>query len=312
MKRHKGARRMPSKATPQLRQFEHDWLPRLNAPLKAAVQHDTGDERLAAAMTYSLLAGGKRLRPLLTVATLQTVGGQFNETRDWRPVMALELLHTYSLIHDDLPAMDNDPLRRGLATNHVKFGAGLATLAGDGLLTLAFQWLTATDLPATQQVALTQALALAAGPQGMVAGQARDIQAEHVDLALTDLRTLHREKTGALLHYAVQAGLILGDVTPARWAPYLAFADAFGLAFQIYDDILDVVATPAEMGKATQKDAGEAKNTYPGKLGLQGANDALIQTIATGKAALAQTDAAVNTDLLAAFFSYFDTKRVKA
>lgn len=295
----------------RLTQFETTWVPRLNQPLQAAIVHDTGDQRLADAMTYSVMAGGKRLRPLLTVATLQALGVTFDEERYWRPVMALELLHTYSLIHDDLPAMDNDDLRRGEPTNHVKFGAGMATLAGDGLLTLAFQWLTATDLSATTQAQLVQALAQAAGPSGMVAGQAKDIQSEHVDLPLDRLRVLHREKTGALLHYAVQAGLIMGAAPQAQWQPYLRFADAFGLAFQIYDDILDVVGTAAELGKATQKDAGEAKNTYPGKLGLQGANQALIATIQTGKQALAELPASDGRDLLAAFFSYFDTKRVK-
>lgn len=294
----------------RLQQFEKTWVPRLNAPLAAAIKADSGDERLAEAMSYSVLAGGKRLRPLLTVATLQTLGVTFDEARDWRPVMALELLHTYSLIHDDLPAMDNDALRRGEPTNHMRFGAGMATLAGDGLLTLAFQWLTATDLPAETRARLTQALAIAAGPSGMVAGQAKDVQNEHVDLPMAQLRVLHREKTGALLHYAVQAGLILADAPQAQWSPYLEFADAFGLAFQIYDDILDVVSTPAELGKATQKDAGEAKNTYPGKLGLAGANQALITTIQSGQAALAKISTA-DTRLLATFFSYFDTKRVK-
>jgi len=296
----------------RLTQFEQTWVPWLNAPLKTAIAADSGDDRLAEAMSYSVLAGGKRLRPLLTVATLQALGHTVDQEHDWRPIMALELLHTYSLIHDDLPAMDNDALRRGEPTNHMKFGAGMATLAGDGLLTLAFQWLTATDLPAETQVALTRALAQAAGPNGMVAGQAKDIQSEHVDLPLAKLRVLHREKTGALLHYAVQAGLILGGTPQDQWTPYLQFADAFGLAFQIYDDILDVVSTPAELGKATQKDAGEAKNTYPGKLGLQGANQALIDTIQAGKAALAELPASAGRELMAAFFSYFDTKRVKA
>lgn len=295
----------------RLQTFETTWVPRLNAPLADAIAADSGDERLAAAMSYSVLAGGKRLRPLLTVATMQTLGATFDEKRDWRPVMALELLHTYSLIHDDLPAMDNDALRRGEPTNHMKFGAGMATLAGDGLLTLAFQWLTATDLSAETRAALVQALAVAAGPHGMVAGQAKDIQNEHVDLPMDRLRVLHREKTGALLHYAVQAGLILAAAPQELWTPLLKFADAFGLAFQIYDDILDVVSTPAELGKATQKDAGEAKNTYPGKLGLTGANQALIKTIAQGQAALDDLPATIDTSLLAAFFSYFDTKRVK-
>ncbi|KRO04331.1 geranylgeranyl pyrophosphate synthase [Levilactobacillus paucivorans] len=296
----------------QLATFEAAWLPRLNAPLADAIAQDTGDDRLAAAMQYSVLAGGKRLRPLLTVATLQTLGQTVDLKRLWRPIMALELLHTYSLIHDDLPAMDNDDLRRGEPTNHVKFGAGMATLAGDGLLTLAFQWLTATDLDAAVQAELVTSLAQAAGPAGMVAGQAKDIQSEAVDLPLADLRVLHKEKTGALLHYAVAAGLIMGGVPTAARAAYLRFADAFGLAFQIYDDILDVVGTAVELGKATQKDAGEAKNTYPGKLGLQGANQALIKTIAAGQAALDDLPADTDASLLRAFFSYFDTKRVKA
>lgn len=312
MKSRREAKRMPSNARQRLSDFEQAWVPRLNAPLAAAVQADTTDVRLAEAMTYSLLAGGKRLRPLLTVATLTTVGGQFDDDRDWRPVMALELLHTYSLIHDDLPAMDNDPLRRGEPTNHMKFGAGMATLAGDGLLTLAFQWLTATDLPSETKAALVSGLAHAAGPNGMVAGQARDIQSEQVTLSMPQLQTLHREKTGALLHYAVEAGLILGGLPTAQWQPYLRFADAFGLAFQIYDDILDVVATPEELGKATQKDAGEAKNTYPGHLGLQGANQALIDTIASGQKALKALPSGQDASLLAAFFSYFKTDRVKA
>ncbi|MFC6208003.1 polyprenyl synthetase family protein [Levilactobacillus tongjiangensis] len=295
----------------QLKEFETTWVPQLNAPLAAAIAADSGDARLAEAMQYSVLAGGKRLRPLLTVATMQARGVSFDSERHWRPVMALELLHTYSLIHDDLPAMDNDDLRRGEPTNHVKFGAGMATLAGDGLLTLAFQWLTATDLPAQTQAALTLALAQAAGPHGMVAGQAKDIQSEHVDLPLARLRVLHKEKTGALLHFAVQAGLILSETPQNQWEPYLQFADAFGLAFQIYDDILDVVSTPQELGKATQKDAGEAKNTYPGKLGLQGANQALIDTIQVGQTALRALPASAARNQLAAFFSYFDTKRVE-
>lgn len=296
----------------QLATFEATWLPRLNAPLADVIAQDTGDDRLAAAMQYSVLAGGKRLRPLLTVATLQTLGQTIDLKREWRPIMALELLHTYSLIHDDLPAMDNDDLRRGEPTNHVKFGAGMATLAGDGLLTLAFQWLTATDLDSAVQAELVASLAQAAGPAGMVAGQAKDIQSEAVDLPLADLRVLHKEKTGALLHYAVAAGLIMGGIPLAEREAYLRFADAFGLAFQIYDDILDVVGTTAELGKATQKDAVEAKNTYPGKLGLQGANQSLIQTIAAGQSALNDLPVGTDASLLRAFFSYFDTKRVKA
>jgi geranylgeranyl diphosphate synthase type II len=184
--------------------------------------------------------------------------------------------------------MDNDDLRRGEPTNHVKFGAGMATLAGDGLLTLAFQWLTDNQLPVDVQANLTLALAKAAGPSGMVAGQARDIEGEGQHLKLTELQYLHRQKTGALLKYAVQAGGIITE-QPVTVIDLLGtFGAQFGLAFQIYDDIMDVVATPAQMGKATQKDAAEHKNTYPGLLGLDGAKEQLQKALSQAKNAQQQ------------------------
>lgn len=238
------------------------------------IHSDIDQQTLDDAMTYSLMAGGKRLRPALTLATVKALGGQINDDV-MKAATAVELLHTYSLIHDDLPAMDNDDLRRGKPTNHKKFGAGMATLAGDGLLTLAFEWLTENNLPAATQAALTLALARAAGPAGMVAGQARDIEGEHQQLTLDQLRYLHRQKTGAMLRYAVLAGGIITNQPAAIRQRLADFGAAFGLAFQIYDDLMDVLGTTAQMGKRVHKDAGEHKNTYPGLLGVQGAEDQL-------------------------------------
>lgn len=228
---------------------------------------DIDQDTLGQSMEYSVNAGGKRLRPALTLATVQTLGGQL--TPDvMKAATALELLHTYSLIHDDLPAMDNDDLRRGKPTNHKKFGAGMATLAGDGLLTMAFQWVNDNQLPAEIRAELSLALAKAAGPAGMVAGQARDIEGEHQHLNLDQLRYLHRQKTGALLRYAVLAGGIITGQDQATKKLLADFGAQFGLAFQIYDDLMDVLGTAKEMGKAVHKDAGEHKNTYPGLLGV--------------------------------------------
>ena len=252
----------------------------LGTHLAADVDQDT----LYSSMRYSLMAGGKRLRPALTLATVEMLGGTVNDDV-MHAATALELLHTYSLIHDDLPAMDNDDLRRGKPTNHCRYGAGMATLAGDGLLTLAFQWVSDNNLPAPIRAELTLALAQAAGPAGMVAGQARDIEGEGQQLALDQLRYLHRQKTGALLRYAVLAGGIITNQPRPVKAALADFGAQFGLAFQIYDDLMDVLGTTAQMGKAVHKDAGEHKNTYPGLLGTTGAKDQLHQALQATKTA---------------------------
>ena len=228
------------------------------------------------------MAGGKRLRPALTLATVEMLGGEIDEDV-MHAATALELLHTYSLIHDDLPAMDNDDLRRGKPTNHCRYGAGMATLAGDGLLTLAFQWVTDNGLPAEIRAELTLALAQAAGPAGMVAGQARDIEGEGHQLDLAQLRYLHRQKTGALLRYAVLAGGIITNQSRPVKAALADFGAQFGLAFQIYDDLMDVLGTTAQMGKQVHKDADEHKNTYPGLLGTVGAEEQLHKALRSAK-----------------------------
>lgn len=250
--------------------------------LAAHLKTDVDQPTLYAAMNYSLMAGGKRLRPALTLATVEMLGGTINDDV-MHAATALELLHTYSLIHDDLPAMDNDDLRRGKPTNHIKFGAGMATLAGDGLLTLAFQWVSDNQLPPAIRAELTLALTQAAGPAGMVAGQARDIEGEHQELTLPQLRYLHRQKTGALLRYAVLAGGIITNQSRPVKAALADFGAQFGLAFQIYDDLMDVVGTTAQMGKRVHKDAGEHKNTYPGLLGVAGAKEQLHKALASAR-----------------------------
>ena len=242
--------------------------------LAQALAADVDQETLLNSMQYSLMAGGKRLRPALTLATVEILGGELNNDV-LRAATGLELLHTYSLIHDDLPAMDNDELRRGKPTNHCKFGAGMATLAGDGLLTLAFQWVTDNHLSATTRSRLALELAKAAGPAGMVAGQARDIEGEHQQLDLAQLRYLHRQKTGALLEYAVLAGGIITGQSDKVCQQLALFGANFGLAFQIYDDLMDVLSTTEKMGKKVHKDANEQKNTYPGLLGIEGAKEQL-------------------------------------
>ena len=286
-----------------LTDFEAQWVPQINRYLDENMQTVSNQAQLTAAMRYSVLAGGKRLRPLLSLAVL-TIFGREITPANLRASSALELMHTYSLIHDDLPAMDNDNLRRGQPTSHVKFGEDLAILAGDALQPLAFQWLADSDLPADQVAAMTLGLAQAAGPTGMVAGQVADVKGAGQQLPLADLQQLHREKTGALIHYAVLSGLIQAQVPVAQREAYLAFADAFGLAFQIYDDILDVTSTPAQLGKQTHKDAGEHKNTYPGLLGLTGAKAALTAAVTQAKQALAAAGGPDNA-LLAAFLTYF-------
>lgn len=247
--------------------------------LAQALAADVDQETLFNSMQYSLMAGGKRLRPALTLATVEILGGELNNDV-LRAATGLELLHTYSLIHDDLPAMDNDELRRGKPTNHCKFGAGIATLAGDGLLTLAFQWVTDNHLSVTTRSRLALELAKAAGPAGMVAGQARDIEGEHQQLDLAQLRYLHRQKTGVLLEYAVLAGGIITGQSDQVCQQLALFGANFGLAFQIYDDLMDVLSTTEKMGKKVHKDANEQKNTYPGLLGIKGAKEQLRKAIA--------------------------------
>jgi geranylgeranyl diphosphate synthase type II len=227
--------------------------------------------RVVQAMHYSLFAGGKRLRPILCLAAAEAVGGDASEAL---PVAcALEMIHTYSLIHDDLPAMDDDDLRRGQPTCHKKFDEATAILAGDGLLTEAFYTLAAAAprFEGREAVLLevTELLAKAAGYQGMVGGQMLDLMAEGRRVTLKELETIHRLKTGALLTVATRAGALVGGGNRVEVTALTSFGERFGLAFQVTDDLLDVEGTTAELGKPVGSDEKRGKATYPALLGLE-------------------------------------------
>src|SRR5262245_40263674 len=245
---------------------------------------------VADAMRYSLTAGGKRLRPILCLASADSVGG--DRTLAMPAACAIELIHTYSLIHDDLPAMDDDVMRRGRPTLHVVAGEGLAILAGDGLLTEAFHLLARE--PVTSEPAITarklrviETIAAAAGPVGMVGGQALDLASiapgpsgePPSPLDRDALVTMHRKKTGALIRASALAGAIMGGGSEAQLTAIDRAASELGLAFQIVDDILDVEGASADLGKTAGKDAASGKTTYPALFGLdaskQMANDCL-------------------------------------
>ncbi|MCU4987592.1 (2E,6E)-farnesyl diphosphate synthase [Bacillus cereus] len=242
---------------------------------------------LREAMAYSLEAGGKRLRPLLVFATLQAFGKERN--LGVGAACALEMIHTYSLVHDDLPCMDDDDLRRGKPTNHKVFGEAMAVLAGDGLLTYAFQVIMAyeqKEISAEKKVRLVLELAKAAGPEGMVGGQVADMEAEGKQLTLDELEYIHKHKTGKLLEFAVLAGSILSDATEEQEEKLLTFAKYIGLAFQIRDDILDVEGTEEEIGKPIGSDVSNEKSTYTTLFTVDRAKDILEETIAKAKDAI--------------------------
>lgn len=240
---------------------------------------------LKKAMRYSLEAGGKRIRPILLFATLISLRTELEKGE--KTAAALEMIHTYSLIHDDLPAMDNDDYRRGKLTNHKVFGDATAILAGDGLLTLAFSLLSEEEaLPAESRVKLIQLFAEHAGPEGMVAGQQADIEAEDRSVTLEELAAIHRKKTGALLKSAVLAGAIIANTDAETYDKLNIYADNIGVAFQIADDILDVVGDEQKLGKKIGMDAIMHKSTYPGLLTLVGAQEALNDHVSRAKEAV--------------------------
>jgi geranylgeranyl diphosphate synthase type II len=230
-------------------------------------------------MAYSLLAGGKRFRPLLVLLACEACGG---ETEAALPAAcAIEMIHTYSLIHDDLPAMDDDDLRRGRPTNHVVYGEALAILAGDGLLTLAFEIVARDIQPASAAAACCADLARAAGMAGMVGGQVADLEAEGRTIStLEELEAIHRRKTGALLSSALTMGARIADASPEMVDRLGQYGRCLGLAFQITDDLLDVRGDQKALGKAVQKDASRGKLTYPVLLGIEASELRARQLIA--------------------------------
>lgn len=223
--------------------------------------------RLDEAIRYSFFAGGKRLRPTLVLEWCAACGGDLASSSALAAAGAIELIHTFSLVHDDLPAMDDDDLRRGRPTNHKVYGEAMAILAGDAMTTLAFQLIADKASPA-HSASLVAELARASGPAGMIGGQVIDIDSENVALDLGALKRLHAMKTGALLTSACRLGAIAADADRHTLDAATRFGVHLGLAFQIMDDVLDVTATPQQMGKATNKDHDAGKNTYPKLLGL--------------------------------------------
>ena len=226
--------------------------------------------RLVESILYSVHAGGKRIRPLLFLELLEAFHAPILEAH-FQVAAALEMIHTGSLIHDDLPAMDNDDYRRGQLTNHKKFGEDLAILAGDSLFLDAFGCVAEADLPASIRVQLIALLSDASGTAGMVAGQVLDMEGEGASLNLDQLQVIHANKTGRLLAYPFQATGILLELEPAVATLLEEIGLHLGLAFQIRDDILDVTADFASLGKTPQKDLQAEKSTYPALLGLDGA-----------------------------------------
>nr|WP_146813172.1 farnesyl diphosphate synthase [Halobacillus faecis] len=226
--------------------------------------------RLQDSMLYSIDAGGKRLRPILLMATAQAF--HVSEERVMGVASALEMVHTYSLIHDDLPAMDDDDLRRGKPTNHKRFDEATAILAGDALLTLSSQVIAEDEgLSDVERVFLIRELTKASGARGMVEGQMQDMLSEGTEIPLEALENIHKNKTGQLLKFSILAGAFLGGASEKVLQEMTAMAEALGLLFQIQDDILDVTGDSEVLGKPAGSDEGNHKSTYPQLLGLDGA-----------------------------------------
>lgn len=280
-----------------LGEFEAKYIPLIDKFLSENIVKSSTNKLLIDSMSYSLMAGGKRLRPLLSLAVLDSYGVAINQELI-KVISAVELIHTYSLIHDDLPAMDNSDYRRGKLANHVKFGDDIATLAGDGLLTLAFEWIADSSLNSAVKVDLISQLARSAGPCGMVAGQVIDVSSEDSSLTLEQLQTLDQKKTGELFYYCVVAGAMIAKVSDHDLKQLKKFAWSFGVAFQIYDDILD--------NPATGSDEDVEKNTYVNLLGIENAKDKLAEIIKQGENAVDNLEDAKVTVILKSFFTYFE------
>ncbi|MGY5452503.1 (2E,6E)-farnesyl diphosphate synthase [Agarivorans sp. MS3-6] len=250
-----------------------DYQSQINTYLEHVLeQQEVNDPRLLAAMRHGLLLGGKRVRPLLVYLTGQLNGAPSEALNV--AAAAVECIHAYSLIHDDLPAMDDDDLRRGQATCHIAFDEATAILAGDALQGLAYSLIAEAPVSDAQKVAMLRVLSQAAGYNGMCGGQALDIAATNQQISLAQLETVHRHKTGALIKAAVMLGAICANISHDDHQQALArYADALGLAFQVRDDILDIISDTDTLGKPQGSDEALNKSTYPSLLGLDGALD---------------------------------------
>lgn len=264
--------------------------------------------QLKAAMTYGALLGGKRIRPFLVYSVGRMFGVELEKLDAC--AAAIECIHAYSLIHDDLPAMDDDALRRGQPTVHIAFDEATAILAGDALQTLAFEMVTeaVTGISNEQHIAMVRVLAKASGYRGMCGGQAIDLASTDKQIDLNALTQLHNMKTGALISCAVELALIAANAPKDQYAAMMDFAGAIGLAFQVQDDILDIVATTEELGKPQGSDTESNKSTFPQLLGLQGAQDTAKQLIQEALSALAKLP--YNSQLIADFARYIIERRI--
>lgn len=260
---------------------------------------------LAQSMNYSLMAGGKRLRPILIMAAADALG--VDGEKFLRVATSIEFIHTYSLIHDDLPAMDNDDYRRGKLTNHKVFGEDLAILAGDALLTMAFEIIaTDKDIDDKTKVKLITELSIASGAEGMVGGQVIDMQSENKAIDMATLKKMHAAKTGALFCAAIRMGAILAGANDKQLADLTQYARQFGLAFQITDDILDVTGDEATIGKPVGSDEKNHKSTYVTLGSLESAKKLAKEAVDRAKEALNEFDD--NADFLRSLVDYLITR----
>ncbi len=258
----------------RLQTFISKKAPMIDAEMNRLIDSEKAPTSLQDSMLYSVNAGGKRIRPLLVLAVLADF--EKESADELKVACAVELIHTYSLIHDDLPCMDDDDFRRGKPTNHRVYGEATAVLAGDALHTKAFGILASLEQTRPEQaIQLVGLLADASGADGMVGGQILDMEGETASLSLPELEKVHMHKTGALLSFCIEAGAILSDAQEDEMVQLRNYAKNIGLAFQIKDDILDVTSTTEQLGKTANSDTASEKSTYPSLLGLEGAQEQL-------------------------------------
>jgi len=255
-----------------LQAFMKKHLSPIDSQLQIQIEQIQAPKQLKEAMLYSVIAGGKRVRPLFLLAVLDFFEKQHEDA--YTLGSAIEMIHTYSLIHDDLPSMDNDDFRRGQLTNHKVFGEALAILAGDALLTYSFGIVARlNNVPSDTKIDLINQLSQASGAEGMVGGQVLDMESERKRISVPELETIHENKTGALLAYSILAGAMLANAEESELKALEKYAFHIGLAFQIQDDILDIEGSSEVLGKTAGKDEASFKNTYPALLSLEGAKE---------------------------------------
>lgn len=280
--------------------FQKTYTPQINDFLENYLTSEIVDHKISEIMSYSVMAGGKRLRPLLFLVTLHTLGKKITED-EIRIACGIELIHTYSLIHDDLPAMDNDDYRRGRLTSHKKWGEAEAILAGDALLPMGIQWIA----QGSHMSELVEIITRAVGPNGMVGGQYLDIDSTNNDSVKDNANFINNMewlKTGCLIEASVEMAAVYAEAKDSEKQALIKFSRYFGRSYQIYDDLIDVIETTEEAGKATHKDEEEGKNNTYTLLGLNASRKELKEMVADGKKSLVDFD----NQMLAEFFDLYE------